>query len=171
MAAGRCRCFLTPYLQPFFAARYSPPQDTAACRGSLASCEGRGGGPCRSAWRNPDVGRRDEEQLKGPGTARRLRGGELDMSVLDTGVSQSLALLRFHATAAWRRRPQIPASAMDIRVLRRHHARTRESARHEHGSADARQDGYGRHLRPPRRRLRAVFDRRPLARAPLREDL
>ena len=65
--------------------------------------------------------------------------------------------------------PKFP-HPMDLRVLLRHHARTGDAHALHMVHPHPRQDGPGRDLRPPRRRLRPLLDRRALARPPLRED-
>ena len=67
------------------------------------------------------------------------------------------------------RAPKFP-HPMDLKVLLAAPRSDRRRPGAARRPAYPRQDGPGRHLRPPRRRLRPLFDRRPLAGPPLRED-
>ena len=59
---------------------------------------------------------------------------------------------------------------MSLELLLRAHVARRRRRRARHGDHVARRHGGGRHVRPPRRRVRPLQRRRPVARAPLRED-
>ena len=65
--------------------------------------------------------------------------------------------------------PKFPPS-MVLEFLLRHHARTGSRRRARDGRADLRGDGAGRHVRPARRRVRAVSVDARLGGAALRED-
>ena len=160
--------FLTPDGVPFFGGTYFPP-------------EPRHGMPAgrRCSRRSPTAWREQREEIaeRRRAVVRRASSGaaplepperRLDRAALDAAVERLLApgvtTARTAASAARRssRRlgDRVPAAGPP-------RAAARASARWSH---DAARDGGGRHLRPARRRLRALLGRRALARPALRED-
>lgn len=113
--------FLTPELEPFFGGTYFPPHGaygrpgfTEVLRSLAASWESEPAKVAERGKRMADMIRRD---------ASASFAGELDPAVLDT----SLTMLSQSYDDAWGGfggPPKFP-HAMDVRVLLRHHARTR----------------------------------------------
>ena len=168
-AAGRCRSSSRPTCKPFSGGTYFPPDDRYGRPGfrrvllMLAECvaepprrhrPGRRRGH-RSTSRacgqlEPAAGR----PRRRPAARRGRRAGRAPSTRAHGGFGQAPEVSA----------PDGPApAAARLAALRR-----RPGA--AHGPAHARPHGDGRHLRPPRRRLRPLQHRRPLARAALRED-
>jgi uncharacterized protein len=141
--------FLTPEQAPFYGGTYFPPE----ARMGMPSWR-QVLGAVAEAWDT----QREEIRAQGEKVAPRLSGGALltpseqplDAAALDDAV----AVLRQgfdSVNGGWGGAPKFPQRAPD-------------------GAADAALDGRRRHLRPRRRRLRALQRRRALDRAALRED-
>ena len=159
--------FLTPELEPIFAGTYFPPDDRWG-RPGFASLLDR----ITQAWKDDrdnlvenagKLAERLRQEKEGPrAAARRGRGG---------ARPGTQALCRRLRRRARRLRPGSQVPALRRPAVARAPApsiRRRPSARN--GREDPRRHGPGRDLRPGRRRLRALLDRRRVARAALREN-
>ena len=114
----------------------------------------------RARGRDPRLGRADRRSVwRAPRSSSPRRSRS--RPACSTRPSAAACDLR-HPQRRLRRRAQVPAGVRDrVPAAPR---RDRDDRRHPA------RDGLGRHVRPDRRRLRALLGRRALARAPLRED-
>ena len=111
----------------------------------------------------------------GPTSRRRLRelsapvtGRVLDAAALDAAVVQLRGQFD-HGAAGFGGAPKFPPS-MVLEFLLRHHARTGSADALAMAASTCEAMARGGHLRPARRRLRALLRRRPLGGPALRED-
>ena len=164
--------FLLPDGQPFFGGTYFP-------RGRFVELLGQ----VTRAWRQRrgelDAGRDQLADavrsgtatgLPGPDTARRAGGVRLGAGAGPApGATADALLARYDPEwGGFGRAPKFPQPAM-LELLLLAAARTGRAdvCRADH---HARRHGRGRHLRPPRRRLRPLLDRPAVAGPALRED-
>ena len=172
--------WLTPAREPFFGGTYFPPRDGDARRRAGASstlltelAELYRKDPARvareAATLAATVRRELEEDVAGATVAPVLpRARRLDPRIIPATVDEPQARVRRRE-----RRPparaQVPVEppGAAAAALPPPHRRRGGAA---HGDADAREDGRRRHLRPARRRLSPLRDRRRLAGPALRED-
>ena len=152
--------------------RHLLPADArgTACRRS-ASCSRRSRRPGASAaTRCVAAGQRivDGAGRARPGRCRRRVAAAVRRTARRRGALAVLVVRR--RTWRVRRRTEVPAvdGARAAAAPPRAHRRRRRAA---DGRADLRGDGPRRHLRPARRRLRALLGRRRLGGAALREDV
>ena len=152
--------FLRPDGVPFYAGTYYPPQPRQGHAELAAGARGRRARVARAARGDRDLvaddpaaaaGRRRARAARRRGDRARARGGRHDAA----------ALLRRRARRLGRA-AEVPAGVHDRVPAAARRARD--------GAAHAAPDGLGRHVRPGRRRLRALQRRRPLDRPALRED-
>ena len=160
------------------------PRPRAASRSSAApTSRPRAATACRASarcWRRsprPGATRRDEIESAAPSTVRgleaatRLRPSDemLSPERARRGRARRCAQQFDPVNGGFGGAPKFPpASALEF--LMRRWRRGAIDARARRWSSDAGADGAGRHVRPGRRRLRALLGRRALARPPLRED-
>ena len=152
--------FLTPEQVPFYAGTYFPPAPRMGMPSWREVLEA-----VAQAWQD----KRDEIRAGGARIAQRLQGGaglRPSDQAPEAGAARrggrGAALAVRRGQRRLRHRAQVPA-----RVGARVPAAPR---RGRDGRADAARNGLGRHVRPGRRRVRALLGRPVLARPPLRED-
>ena len=155
--------FLTPDGVPFYAGTYFPPEPRQrhaelARRCSRAS---RAAG-ASSATRSSTARSGSSPRLHGDRARSRRPTAELDPAALEAARRPLRGAATTPTNGGWGGAPKFPAASVIEFLLRRGE---REMALHT-----LRADGRRRHLRPGRRRLRALLGRRALARPPLRED-
>ena len=156
--------FLTPEQVPFYAGTYFPPEPRHGHARAGARCSRPWPRPGPSAARRSAPARRGSSSAcSGARAARALGEDPLRTSALDDGGRTRCASALRPRARRLRRRAQVPAG-LRARVP------ARAAASVEMALHDAARDGLRRHLRPGRRRLRALLGGRALARAPLRED-
>ena len=158
--------FLTPDGKPFYGGTYFPAEPRhglpPSARCSRASTgRGASGAPRSSSRRRSSSAssRRTSRTPRGRRGAARRR-----CSTRRSALSSAFR----RANGGWGGAPKFPQPMTIEFLLRR--AAAPATAGPGDGAAHARRDGRRRHLRPARRRLRALRDRRDLARAALRED-
>ena len=151
--------FLTPEQVPFFAGTYFPPGPRMGMPSWRTVLDAVARGLGRAPRRDP--------RAAASGSAERLRGGAAAASrpssrstpgALDDGgrgAARASSTARTAASAA--RRSSRP---------RRRSSSCCAAARPEMTRAHAARDGLGRHVRPGRRRLRALLGRRPTGSSP-----
>ena len=154
--------FLTPDGVPFYAGTYFPPEP----RQGMPSWRAGAGRRSAQAWRE----QREEIDAQAGAILARLRGAAA-LEAPDGRARPGLARRRRRrrcaaattasTAASAARRSSRAASAIEFLLAPR---RARD------GAAHAARDGERRHVRPGRRRLRALLGRRALARPALRED-
>ena len=160
--------FMAPDGRPFFGGTYFPRQRAAGCRPSSRSAvpSTSTGGPTASAL----------EEQAGRLTAAIGQLSRLSPSSdlperegLDRRGSARSSANHDPRWGGFGQAPKFPQPmSIDAAAAPSRPHRRRRRARG--GPHLARRHGRGRHLRPPRRRLRPLLHRRPLARAALRED-
>ena len=154
--------FLTPEQVPFYAGTYFPPR-AAPGHAELAR---RARARWPTAWDERSATRSAPAATASPSASRaapllRPSAEPLDPAPLDAAV-EALREPYDAAQRRLRRRAEVPARVGDrVPAAPR---RDRDDRPH------AARDGARRHVRPGRRRLRALLGRRPLAGPPLRED-
>ena len=165
--------FLDPDGVPFYGGTYFPPESRHGMPSFRQVMEG-----VVEAWQT----RRDEiesaaaETVRGLEAATRLRpvAGDPLARGARRGRARPSAQQFDPVNGGFGGAPKFPpASALEFLMRRMAVPGLRPDLRdkaRDDGRAHARADGQGRHVRPGRRRLRALLGRRPLARAPLRED-
>ena len=132
--------------------------------------------PIDEAWRT----KRDEvveqaasiaEHLQATVAERRAIGSRRSARSSPRGAHPAARPARRRRGAGSARRPKFPQT-MSLELLLRIHRRSGSDRRRGARRRDPlpRRHGRGRHLRPPRRRLRPLLGRPAVARAPLRED-
>ena len=157
--------WLTPEREPFFGGTYFPPRDGArgARRGFLAAARAR----CTRAYvhdqervRAGAAGALVERRARADGDAGRGRRGEPPGAAL---IGDTVAAVQARVRRARRRaapRAQVSVERADPPAAARITARTGDADALHDGGAHAREDGGRRHVRPARRRLPPLLDRR-----------
>ena len=139
-----------------------------ACPGFVDLHAARAGLLRRAARRDRDAERRARRGPRAHAAAR--RGARLASSPTPRSRGDRLPRRRFDAsTAASAGAPKFPHPD-SIELLPAPPRRDRRRGLARHGHDHARADGRGRHLRPARRRLRALQRRRRMGHPALRED-
>ena len=161
--------FLTPDAVPFYGGTYFP--DTSRYGMPSFSEVLR---QIAALWAN----RRDEILEAGAALKEELErqasggtstaNGTLERETLDAAV-RGLSRVFDRLNGGWGGAPKFPQPAVTEFVLRRYQATGRRTPAGD-GDVHARRDDAWRHLRPARRRVPPVRDRRAMARAALRED-
>ncbi len=158
--------FLTPEGEPFWGGTYFPPESRWGRPGFPQVLSGDERGLCA----RPRQGRKNVDgAARGIAAARPAGARRVDRS-RPARPDRRAALARGRPDQ-WRHRhrAKIPADRDPRTVVARLEAH-RPAALSRRRRQGARRDVPGRHLRPSRRRLFALFDRCPLARAAFRED-
>ena len=146
-------CLLTPDGAPFFAGTYFP-------RAQFVGCSTRS--PRRGATERDEVlaaGQRVVDALAAGGVDALRRRHAADGAPNSTRPPRALVPQFDRTHGGFGRAPKFPPS-MVLEFLLRHHERTGDRDLAGDGRADARGDGPRRHVRPARRRVRALLRRR-----------
>ena len=159
--------FLTPEGEPFWGGTYFPPEPRWGRPGFPAGAGGDQRGLCR---RNATMWRRTSRRCarRCSGSASRKPARAIARALFDR-IAERLLREVDPINGGIGTAPKFPQCGI-FELLWRGWKRTGETAYRDAVLTDADDDLPGRHLRPSRRRLRPLFDRRALAGAAFRED-